>query len=421
MKLSMHCVFSHSSRLSVKNLFPSFYLIKMSKFWYACFVFLKIIGLAPISWHRNSSLRNPFETSPQCKIYNLVLVILYILVHVYFILNEIFSLTDDYEIFSLNHIFIAISSLVVLCTFLNFTLKQQTAAQFCNELDEIDQWLEVFNRHYKNEKFDAKLKLLISCNMFCCLWFPIGNVVAGDFNINLRLIVFNDSIISWIIIQYVWIVALMHAMAGTINDQFRNFHEDLKTTSQEVKFCNSISFHEVGVDIDNYHSMRRRSALNLWYWINIHILKGQKDVLDQLLGSHYKRYHKNIVNNVIFRSLIVFKDYNICMSFSILFTMFFTKTPKDDLNSRTFSDLPSNLSYRILSKNIHQFDGARKIILKHLEKVKKNFFLYRRAIVICETDWFELTQSYLIDSKFAENKCQTIAKNYNQLWNEKSW
>lgn len=147
----------------------------MANFWYVCLVFLKTIGLAPISWQNNSPLKNLFVTSPQCTIYNVVLTILYTLIYVYFIFNEVLSSTGDSEFFTLNHIFIITAFFVVFFAVMNFTLRQRTVAHFCNELGEIDQWLEVFNRHYKHPKFDAKLKMLTVCNMFCCLWFPIAH------------------------------------------------------------------------------------------------------------------------------------------------------------------------------------------------------------------------------------------------------
>lgn len=222
---------------------------KMTEFWYFCFICSKTIGLAPISWRKNFSLKTRFKTSKIGTIHNIVLLILYALTHLYFVLKQVLPSSEKRVFFTLNNIFIITSFSIIFSTVLIFTLNQQNTVKFCNELVEICQLLEIFNRDYMRNKFDFKLKKLVCYVVLCCLFLPIGNALTDTMEMSLVLILINDSMISWIIVQYVWVVALMRAVVETINDQFRNFDEYLKFSYVEVRYCKPLE-NDIDVVID---------------------------------------------------------------------------------------------------------------------------------------------------------------------------
>lgn len=196
------------------------------KFWCIYYVFLKIMGIAPMSWLENSTNKLPFKTSSKGSIYSVVFLFLYTVMHLYLVIHstELFKKSVTAVILTLVSFFVAITFAIVFTTILTLALKQTVAVGICNELHEIDQFLNSFHNNNYRKKIDTKLKVLIIINAFFCIIFPINEGTVGTDEILLWLLLINSTLASWVVMQYVGIVAIMDALFRAINNQFLQFY-----------------------------------------------------------------------------------------------------------------------------------------------------------------------------------------------------
>lgn len=193
--------------------------------WYVCFVSLKIIGLAPMSWLQHSTIRNPFKISAQGKAYSIVILILWILTHVYF-LSSLFK-TEDSGFFSISYgLFLLEKMFIIFTTILTLSLSQNSIVDICNELHETNYSLEAFDIDYRGKKIDNKLKFLISVNGLFSVTYPTLRALFYCTNVIQWFFIIDSILIIWIMVQYVGMIILMGAMIETINDQFQRFCDD---------------------------------------------------------------------------------------------------------------------------------------------------------------------------------------------------
>lgn len=196
-------------------------------FWHTCFIFLKIIALAPISHCRNNDNSSYFKTSVKDKIHGFIFLTTYTVVHMCLVIQDLPK--QEMKTSTLNLtlavFWIIITFVIVVITILTFILRQKIAVDICNELYGINQLLETFKKNFRRKKIDKKLKLLTALNMFFCAIFPIIHYIFGQSKTSLWLIIFNTELISWIVVEYICIIALMGGMVEAINDEFQRFYD----------------------------------------------------------------------------------------------------------------------------------------------------------------------------------------------------
>lgn len=223
----------------------------MARLWYFFFHLLKLAGLAPMSWLKNPSTRKFFEFSSNGMIYNVVILIFHFIIHSYFI----FGAAPPEDVHGLRlalfSFFIIIAASVMFITILTFVLKQGMATDVCNELYQIHQLIEIFDKDYRKKKVDTRQNYLTAFGIFSCFYFPIFQSLTGGIDLTVIFLVLDETMVSWIAIQYVWTVILMHGMIQTINEQFKNFDKTTKLVISEARLQNSFSIQKIGVRAKN--------------------------------------------------------------------------------------------------------------------------------------------------------------------------
>lgn len=193
-------------------------------FWYIYLIFLKIIGLAPVSWLSNTTFTSPFRISVRSRLYNLIFLAGYTFMQLYVATHDVLLEFRHYNLLlTADYI---ISSLTVFTTVCTAILKQKKVDDICDKLYKINRLLKVFDKYYEQKKIDARLNLLVTLNMCFCLIFLIRTVLYHKFNMIIWLYIINNILVSFILIQYVGLIVLMGAMAERINEQFELFDDN---------------------------------------------------------------------------------------------------------------------------------------------------------------------------------------------------
>lgn len=217
-------------------------------FWYHFFIFLKIIGLAPMTCVQNTAVSKPFETSKSGRAYGIVFLTLWILTHSYVIVLNSSTFIEAHDFSVIWYVF-SITSNVLLVFIAIFTLfiKERFAVDICNELHEINYWLEIFDKYYLRKKVDRKLKLLIFLNLLFCVITIIDRALSTCFG-PLGWIQIIDLILSsWIVIQFIGMKVLMGAIAETINEQFQWFYDNPRIVVEQLIFENGQDAHDISL------------------------------------------------------------------------------------------------------------------------------------------------------------------------------
>lgn len=242
----------------------------MSKSWETfmsiSFLVMKIFGLAPMSRHKNPMAKNPFHTSYKGLAYNVIFLIFYILIHVFFmIFDDLLDADSSDIIFALSNFYVVISFLVVCVTIFTFVWKHRIVTEMINEFHQINLTLEIFDENYRQKKLGNKLQWLMGYNMFCCLLFPIASSLTCGIHLQMSFILTNSILVSWIVFEYVWMVAIMDAMIETINDRFQQIEqsnpllvqtigeEKSKITSLEVLQNNCLKFMDTSTKFSDFY------------------------------------------------------------------------------------------------------------------------------------------------------------------------
>lgn len=121
---------------------------------------------------------------------------------------------------------IAMSFCITTLSVVMFTLKRKTATKFCNKLYEIDKILQHLNTVHRQKKTSMKLKFLIISVIFCSCGAVIGYISLYSMEIDLWFVIIDDQLVTWVIVEYVGIVAFMTTIAEQINEQFRSFYKN---------------------------------------------------------------------------------------------------------------------------------------------------------------------------------------------------
>lgn len=218
----------------------------MTSFWHFFFTLLKITGLAPLSFLKNSGAKSPFKFSTKGTIYNVFFLTFYTVLHLGFVFYDTLlgAYPSDVILFTLTNFFILITFLIVFITISTLILRQKEVINICDELYEIHRSLETCEEAYLQKKMGTKLKSLIQVNIFLSIFFPISNT---HHEVIMALIFFNVALVSFVIMQYVWIVAVMVTMIETINEQFRKIDTSNKIT---VETSNNSSISTNASDMD---------------------------------------------------------------------------------------------------------------------------------------------------------------------------
>lgn len=212
---------------------------KMVYFWYIWFVVLKIMGLAPMSLLKNPSRRFLFHTSFQNVICNITILSVYILIHLYCIFfQDLFKSEAEDMILILNDYFIIISFLITTLTVVVFTLKRQVVTDICNEFYEIIQVLQHFDELEHKKKANLIIKFLIASNFCCGCLVIIWCFLLYGTDLNLLFVVIDDYLVTWIVVQYVFIIVIMTVIIKTINDRFRSFYRNTEIATVSAKNWN---------------------------------------------------------------------------------------------------------------------------------------------------------------------------------------
>lgn len=204
-------------------------------FWYTCYVFLKIVGLAPLSWPQKTAAKTLFKISAKARIYGVLLLILHILLHLCLLTHASLLKFPNHNVFFIIDIFfVVISFLVVVVTYTTFALRPKVIGNICDELYEINQSLKIFDENYWRKKIDTKFKLFVVLNCLFCAGFSVIAVIVKP-PPWIYLTIFNSTLASCIVIQYVWMVALMGTMVELVNNQFQCFQKNSEHTVEIVK------------------------------------------------------------------------------------------------------------------------------------------------------------------------------------------
>lgn len=224
--------------------------------WYICLVFLRLIGLAPISWNRDITAGNVIQISGIGRFYCMILLTIFTLIHLYFVNDKtLLEIQNNILLYARDICFLVINFTIIFTTFLTFILKQSTAVLIYQELHDINQLLEFFNKDYRRKKVNMKLQLLILMNMVFCVILLADQVSTNNSTVFHWTMIINNILVGMIISQYVGIIVLMSAMAETINDQFQWFYDhanavvEVKTKNKDVKNCNVPSIRAAKIDV----------------------------------------------------------------------------------------------------------------------------------------------------------------------------
>lgn len=239
----------------------------MAKFWHFCFIILKLSGLAPMSWLKNPSNTNFFEVSSNGMIYNVVLLSLSMISHLYFIFGGIVEETSNADVgFALANFVVLVSFSICSITIFTFILKQGLATDVCNQLCRIHQLIRIFNEDYRKKKVDTKQKSVVMFAIICCCTVTTFHFLLYGFSLGDVFVFVDSTLACWIAVQYVWIIILMHGMIEVVNEQFQNFDGTKKLTISQARFRNNFSIQKIDVKKKNEND--RNLALDILETIN---------------------------------------------------------------------------------------------------------------------------------------------------------
>lgn len=190
-------------------------------FWHLYFIFLKIIGLAPMTY-------NPFKISVIGRIYGVFFLTSFTSIHLFLVIHHpLLQIVTDPMLLTLRSFYVIITFLIVFTTISTLILRARVAVEICSELLEIHRSLKIFDEDYWRKKIDIRLKLLIAVNALLATNFLITEALFQRLRVFEWIIVFNNELASWATVQFVGMVVLMGAMIETINDQFQSANCDI--------------------------------------------------------------------------------------------------------------------------------------------------------------------------------------------------
>lgn len=239
----------------------------------------KILGLCPMSINKSGKNDMFFKYSSLGTFYNICLIIFHLLSVLYFILfldkNKI-SYHRRHAVATISNSCIYLSYLVVTIIALEFTLKQNTCVKLGNELHDLNTSLmNLESKYRKKRNLEVKQVAIVGVNMF--LW---TTMMANEFFfINPEILVYyiceyiGCMIISWVCVQYVWILILLTGIMETVNELFSKFQNNTYRQMQVVNlqdFC--LKLHETAQKISNFYSVTMVGCITkIFYGITIDV------------------------------------------------------------------------------------------------------------------------------------------------------